>query len=153
MKQKPAALKQRTDDKSTNGMDRPRWPTSLPELPGVCCITVVATSLGCVLSSPEEPYRLTTSCRVPPRSARGTGDGERSRRRIHDRVTATGLSATQIGSARISIMARSRSSTRRPDTLAQGQPLISDASCDAWPVHTYGSPDRESQRRCRENPL
>jgi hypothetical protein len=45
--------------------------------------------------------------------------------RIRDLVTqmaATGLSANEIGSARISIIARSTSSTRRPDTLAQDQP-------------------------------
>jgi hypothetical protein len=37
-------------------------------------------------------------------------------------MAASGLSANEIGSALISIMARSRGSTNRPDTLAQDQP-------------------------------
>jgi hypothetical protein len=41
-------------------------------------------------------------------------------------MAAKGLSANEIGSARISIMARSRSSTNRPDALAQDQPRHSE---------------------------
>src|SRR5262245_30795081 len=55
------------------------------------------------------------------RSARGTGDDKRSRRRIRDLVTqmaAIGLSANEIGMRADIHHGPEQSSTRRPDTLA-----------------------------------
>jgi transposase len=54
-------------------------------LPGACCTTGADTSLGSVPRSPKELTARVVE--VPPRSARGRGDGKRSRRRFRDLVT------------------------------------------------------------------
>src|SRR6185295_16110447 len=67
----------------------------------------------------------------------------RSSRRLRTLVTQMalrGLSANEIARTLIPMMARSRRSNQRPDTLMQDRyRQIDELSCDAWPDHTYGS--------------
>jgi hypothetical protein len=62
-----------------------RSPTSSPALPGACCTTVVAMSLGSVLSSPEEPTSNASTIAGRKKKTAPKGLGSRSRRSVRSR--------------------------------------------------------------------